>query len=630
MNTRDPKHPAPPEDDRFDDASEDQPEVAADDRAIGRALRYSLWVLIALLLIGVVVWWASQSTPTASTVQEAPLRAPQAAQQAQRSPPQVSFTDVGREWGIAFRHHSGAYGERLLPETMGGGVAIFDFDNDGLQDLLFVNGSDWPWREQSQPAPTAALYRNEGQGRFVDVTKGSGLDVPLYGMGVAIADVDGDGLRDVFLTAVGANRLFRNLGDGRFEDITAAAGVAGDPQAWSSGALFFDYDRDGKVDLFVLDYVQWSREIDAEIDYRLTGIGRAYGPPMNYAGTHSRLYRNLGGGRFEDVSAEAGIQINNPATGLPMGKGLAATVLDVDGDGWLDIMVANDTVQNFLFRNLGNGRFEEIGSISGLAYDNSGAATGAMGLDAAWYANNADQAVAVGNFANEMTSFYVAQSGSGLYTDESIVSGIGPDSRQALSFGLFFFDYDLDGLLDLFQTNGHIEDEINAVQPSQHYEQPSQLFWNCGAECSRPLQPVAAKSLGDLALPVVGRGAAYGDLDGDGDLDLVITQIGRPALILRNDQNTGNNWLRIALEGTQGNRDAIGALVTVRIGATTQRRLQMPGRSYLSSVEPILTFGLGKASTVDEVRVEWPEGGQTVLKGVAGGQLLTVSVRDAD
>lgn len=629
MSAQDPKSPTRPGSEAPDDFDQ-QPEVAADDRAIGRALRYSVWVLLAGLLIGIALWWASQSTPTSTTVQEAPLQPPQAAQQAQRSPPAVRFTEVSREWGIAFRHHNGAYGERLLPETMGGGVAIFDFDNDGQQDLLFVNSSDWPWREQNRPAATSALYRNLGQGRFVDATKGSGLDVPLYGMGVAIADVDGDGLRDVFLTAVGANRLYRNLGNGRFEDATATAGVAGDPQAWSTGALFFDFDRDGLVDLFVLDYVQWSREIDTEIDYRLTGIGRAYGPPMNYAGTHSTLYRNLGGGRFEDVSAAAGIQVNNPATGLPMGKGLAATALDIDGDGWLDIMVANDTVQNFLFRNLGNGRFEEIGAISGLAYDNSGSATGAMGVDAAWYANDDDQAVAVGNFANEMTSFYVAQAASGLYTDESIVSGIGPDSRQALSFGLFFFDYDLDGRLDLFQTNGHIEDEINAVQPSQHYEQPSQLFWNCGAECSRPLQPVAAATLGDLALPVVGRGAAYGDLDGDGDLDLVITQIGRPALILRNDQGGRTQWLRVALEGPPGNRDAIGARVSVRIGATTQRRLQMPARSYLSSVEPVLTFGLGDATTVDELRVDWPEGGQTILKGVAAGQLLNVSVRDAE
>jgi hypothetical protein len=626
MSMQDPDSPAGPEDDRLDE----QPEVAADDRAIGRALRYSLWVLLAGALIAVAVWWFGQDKAVVSTLDEAPLQAPQATPQPQRSPPRVRFADVGREWGIAFRHHNGAQGERLLPETMGGGVAIFDFDNDGLQDLLFVNGSDWPWQEPTRPAPTAALYRNLGQGRFADVTEGSGLDLPLYGMGVAIADVDGDGLRDVYLTAVGANRLLRNLGNGRFEDITAAAGVAGDPQAWSSGALYFDYDRDGKVDLFVLDYVQWSREIDAEIDYRLTGIGRAYGPPTNYAGTHSKLYRNLGGGRFEDVSASAGIRIDNPATGLPMGKGLAATALDIDADGWLDIMVANDTVQNFLFRNLGNGSFEEVGAISGLAYDNSGSATGAMGVDAAWYANNDDQAVAVGNFANEMTSFYVAQSGSGLYTDESIVSGVGPDSRQALSFGLFFLDYDLDGRLDLFQTNGHIEDEINAVQPSQHYEQASQLFWNCGDDCSRPLQPVAAETLGDLALPVVGRGAAYGDLDGDGDLDLVITQIGRPALVLRNDQDSGHQWLRVALEGPPGNRDAIGARVSLRVGGTTQRRLQMPGRSYLSSVEPILTFGLGEATSVDELRVDWPEGGQTVLKGVAGGQVLTVSVREAE
>ncbi len=600
-------------------------EVPEDDTVIARALSYSLLALIVILLGGLLLWWSLRPQAPVVVVDEAPISSPQASRSVVAQPPGVRFTDVTDEWGIAFRHVNGAYGERLLPETMGSGVAIFDMNGNGRQDLLFVNARPWPWRsEEGEVLPTAALYRNDGEGRFTDVTAGSGLDVPMYGVGVAVADLDGDGLRDVFITTVGENRLFRNLGEGRFEEITAAAGVGGAPDAWSTSALFFDYDRDGLLDLFVVNYVQWSREIDFEVDYRLTGIGRAYGPPTNYAGTHSYLYRNNGDGTFTDVSEASGIQVVNRATSLPMGKGLAVTAIDVDDDGWLDLLVANDTVQNFLFRNRGDGSFEDIATLAGVAFDNAGAATGAMGVDAAWYANNSDLAIGVGNFANEMTSFYVSQGGSGMFTDESIVSGIGPDSRQALSFGLFFFDYDLDGRVDMLQTNGHVEDEINSVQQSQHYEQPTQLFWNCGAACSRPMQTVSLSSAGDLGLPVVGRGAAFGDLDGDGSLDVVITQVARPPLVLRNDQATGHNWLRVSLQDTGRNRDAIGARVSVHSGGSVQQQRMMPGRSYLSYMEPILTFGLGGADRVDELRVRWSDGEETLINGVAPNQLLVV------
>lgn len=626
--SRDPREANRPSADREADPGDapclEDAEVPEDDRVIGRALRGSLAAVVLLGLLGLAFWLGSRPGSQVAAVSEAPLQAPRAVERPTLPPPKVGFTDVGRAWGIDFHHHNGAYGERLLPETMGSGVAIADLDADGRQDILFVNARSWPWQAAEGPPPTHALYRNAGAGRFVDITRGSGLDVSMYGTGVAVADLDGDGLPEVFIAAVGENRLFRNLGGGRFSDVTATAGVAGGAEDWSSAALFFDYDRDGRLDLFVLNYVQWSREIDTELDFRLTGIGRAYGPPTNYAGTHGVLYRNLGDGRFADVSAEAGIEVLNPATRLPMGKGLAVTAVDVDADGWLDLVVANDTVQNFLFRNLGNGRFEEIGAQSGVAFDNAGAATGAMGIDAAWYAGNRDLALGIGNFANEMSSFFVAQDGAGRFTDESIVSGIGPESRRALSFGLFFFDYDLDGHIDMLQTNGHIEDEINSVQPSQHYEQPSQLFWNCGGRCPRPFVPVPAAQLGALGQPVVGRGAAYGDLDGDGDLDIVITQAGRPPLVLRNDQALGHGWLRVMLVGEAGNRDAIGARVTLQAGGATQHRLQMPGRSYLSSVEPVLSFGLGKAAQVDELRVEWPDGGQTLLRGVAINQVLVV------
>ncbi|MGD2112532.1 MAG: CRTAC1 family protein, partial [Gammaproteobacteria bacterium] len=339
-------------------------------------------------------------------------------------------------------------------------------------------------------------------------------------------------------------------------------------------------------------------------------------------------YRNNGDGTFTDVSAAAGIQVDNPATGLPAGKALGVLPVDIDSDGWLDLVVSNDTVQNFLFLNRGDGTFEESGMVSGLAFDNSGKATGAMGIDAAAYNNDSELAVAVGNFSNEMSSFYVARGGVPVFTDEAIVSGIGSASRQALSFGLFFFDYDLDGQVDLLQTNGHVEDEINVVQPSQHYEQPTQLFWNCGPRCARNFVHVPLDATGDLGQPVVGRGTAYGDIDQDGDLDVVITQVNRAPLVLRNEQALGHHWLRVKVEGTGLNRDALGARVGLTAGGVTQTRTVMPSRSYLAQVELPVTFGLADAARVDELTVHWPDGKTRTLTDLAADQLLVVSYPD--
>jgi hypothetical protein len=602
-------------------------EVPADDRIIGQAFKWSLMVLGGALLVAGAIWLVLQRDTPAPVVEDAAQLAPQrVAEAVEVSPPSVHFTNVTRSVGVDFVHVNGAYGERLLPETMGGGVAFLDYDDDGLQDLLFVNSSTWPWRAQDVRRPSPALYRNLGDRSFENVTESTGLgEISFYGMGVAVADIDGDGYTDIFLTGVGPNRLLLNRGGERFVDVTSQAGVAGADDAWSSSAAFFDYDKDGDLDLFVCNYVQWSRELDLSVDYRLTGIGRAYGPPANYAGTHSYLYRNNGDGTFSDVSADAGIQINNAATGLPAGKGLAVHPVDIDRDGWLDLVVANDTVQNFLFLNKGDGTFEESGMVSGLAFDNSGKATGAMGIDAAAYNNDSELAVAVGNFANEMSSFYVARDGVSLFTDEAIVSGVGPESRQALSFGLFFFDYDLDGRVDLLQTNGHVEDEINVVQPSQHYEQPTQLFWNCGPQCARNYVHVPLEGTGDLGIPIVGRGAGYGDIDQDGDLDVVITQVNRAPLILRNDQALGHHWLRVKVEGRGLNRDALGARVEVTAGGITQTRMVMPSRSYLAQVELPVTFGLGDAARVDRVRVTWPDGDTRRLTDLAPDQMLVVA-----
>ena len=495
---------------------------------------------------------------------------------------------------------------------MGGGVAFFDFDNDGDQDLLLVDSRSWPWRDQRVAGGIPQLFANNGAGGFTNVTQDVGLDaVRLYGMGVAIADVNGDGFRDIYLTAVGKNKLLISQQGKRFMDETDTWGVAGADQDWSSSAAFFDMENDGDLDLIVANYVEWSREIDQVVDYRLTGVGRAYGPPTNYAGTHSRLFERTESG-FVDVSASAGIQVNNPATSLPAGKALGVLPADLDQDGLLDLVVANDTVQNFLFHNRGDGTFEEVGMASGLAFDNTGNSTGAMGLDLAYLDDQQNQVIAVGNFANEMTSFYMGPRNRLGFTDQSIVSGIGPGSRQALSFGLFFFDVDLDGRLDMLQTNGHVEDEINVVQPSQHYEQPTQLFWNCGSDCPRRFVLLENDGLADLSRPIVGRGASYADIDNDGDLDVLITQVGRSPLLLRNDQQTGHGWLRLDIGGYANNQDAIGARVEVQMASgQIQERVVMPSRSYLAQTELPITIGMAAEDGPVNVTVTWPDGQRT-------------------
>jgi hypothetical protein len=598
--------------------------TAATDEVIGHAFRRSLITAAVIAALAAAAWLVSRSLQQEEPVVEAPPAAPVSVVHDIR-PPDVRFTDVTRMAGIEFRHVTGAYGEKLLPETMGSGAAFFDYDGDSDQDLLLINGDFWPERtDAATPRPTMKLYQNDGRGMFSDVTESTGLAVALCGMGVAAGDYDNDGDSDILVTAYGPNRLFRNDG-GRFTDVTAAAGVAGEDETWSTSAGFFDMDNDGDLDLFVANYVQWSRQIDLDVNFQLTGIGRAYGPPNAYRGTWNYLYRNDGGGRFTDVSADSGIRVDNPATGAPMGKALAVVPVDVDRDGWLDLLVANDTVQNFLFHNRGNGTFEERGSEFGVAFDRDGKATGAMGADAAHFRNDPELGVAIGNFANEMTSLYVTQGAAPPLTDEAIVEGIGPASRLALTFGLFFFDYDLDGRLDLLQANGHLEGDINRVQSSQHYRQPPQLFWNCGDGCRTGFLAQPADVTGDFGTPLVGRGAAYADIDGDGDLDIVITQNGGAPLLLRNDQALGHHWLRIRLTGTRANRDAIGARVEVRAGGITQVRQLMPIRSYLSQVESVLTFGLGSADRVDSVEVHWPDGSRQSVAGAKVDTLLEIT-----
>ncbi|WP_153558376.1 CRTAC1 family protein [Roseimaritima sediminicola] len=586
-----------------------------DDAVIGRALKASLAgiVVIAGLILAVVyVLNRPEPPPPIKETALAPV-AVRAVSPVQ--PPRVPFEDITAAAGIDWRHNNGARGDKLLPETMGGGCAFFDFDSDGDPDILLVNSTDWPWDTPSDRSQTAALYRNDN-GTFVDVTAGSGLDTPLYGMGAAVGDFDNDGHVDVFLTAVGTNRLFRNLGDGRFEDVTDTAGVGGDENRWSTSAGWFDYDNDGDLDLFVCNYVQWSREYDQSQGFQLVGGGRAYGRPQNFEGTFPYLYRNDGGGRFTDVSAEAGIQIRNPATDVPLAKSLGVVFCDFDNNGALDVVVANDTVQNLLLQNDGQGSFTEVGTLAGIAFDATGNARGAMGIDVGAIRDRKNLAVAIGNFSNEMTALYVTRDGEMNFYDEAVATGLGPSTRLLLTFGVAYLDYDLDGRLDLVCANGHLEEDIHRVQPSQHYEQPPQLFWNAGPEQGTEFLPVGEALVGeDLLQPMVGRGATYADIDGDGDLDLLLTASGQQPRLLRNDQQLDHHWLRIRLvgDGQRTNRDAIGCWVEVTSGDTIQRKQVMPTRSYLSQVELPLTFGLDANETPPEVVVIWSDGARQEL-----------------
>lgn len=589
---------------------------------IRRAFVLSTAGIILVAVAGLSLYWLKHPPSEEQPVENVRIEAPTLPQAPPDQPPPVSFTDITESAGIGFVHVNGAYGERLMPETIGGGAAFLDYDRDGDQDLLLVNSREWKDHAKEDQPPTQALYANDGQGRFTDVTQAAGLALNFYGMGVAVGDYDGDGWDDVYLTSLNENHLLRN-NQGRFEDMSATAGVSGDPDTWSSSAAFFDYDRDGDLDLFVVNYVRWSRTIDLDIDFRLTGLGRAYGAPVNFTGTQNKLYRNEGGGRFLDVSKAAGIELTDPVSGRPTGKGLGVVPLDYDRDGWTDLAVANDTVRNLLYHNRGNGTFEEVGIFEGIAYDRNGKSSSSMGIDAAHYRNDPEMGIAVGKFANEMSSLFVTADSHTPFIDEGMIEGLGPASRIPLTFGLLFLDYDLDGRQDLLLANGHLEHEINKVQQSQTYAQPPQLFWNCGDGCSGRFVPVTEG--GDLTVPLVGRGIAYADIDSDGDLDILITQNGRRPVMLRNDQQTGHHWVRVKLVGRAPNTDAIGARVSLTAGGRTQVRELFPARGYMSSVALPLTFGLGPNDRIETLSVRWPDGQEQHLSPDSVDRLVTIT-----
>jgi len=545
---------------------------------------------------------AAATTSTASTA---------SSRSATTSSPQVPFTlfkNITREAGIDFLHVSGAYGDKLLPESMGGGVAFFDYDGDGAPDLLFINSTVWPGHSAADKAPpTMGLYHNDGHGHFTNVTAGSGLDVSLYGMGVAIGDYDNDGRPDVFISGVNGNHLFHNEGNGHFRDVTADAQIGGSGTDWSTSCAWIDYDNDGLLDLFVCNYVSWSPQIDLA-NASADPATRTYGQPTRFAGTFCYLYHNEGDGRFRDVSASAGIQVKN-ASGAPAAKAMGVVPVDLDGDGFIDLVVSNDGVQNFVFHNEGNGTFKEIGALSGAGFDSFGRARGGMGVDAAHFANDGSMGILVGNFANEMSALYVSDETHLNFTDEGANQGVGPAGVALLKFGAFFFDYDNDGRLDALFVDGHLDPAIDKFQPGQHYRQPAQLFWNSGSTRGSRFILVSPEKCGsDLGTPMAGRGSAFADIDGDGDPDVVITQIDGTPMLLRNDQALGHHFLRLKLVGTRSNRDAIGARVRVRVGSQIIERQVMPTRSYLSQSELPITIGLGTQSRPDDVEIVWPRG----------------------
>ena len=522
--------------------------------------------------------------------------------------PFVTFTDVTAQAGITFRHTSGAFGKKYLPETLGSGAAFLDVDNDGWQDILLVNSRNWPSHPGAKTFP--ALYRNNQNGTFTDVTRQAGLAVEMYGMGVAAADYDNDGNVDVYITGLGRNYLFRNTGGGRFADVTAAAGVAS--SGFSTSAVWFDYDHDGRLDLFVAHYVDWS--IEHDLFCTLDGKTKSYCTPESYKGQSPTLYRNRGDGTFEDVTKKAGLY---DATS----KGLGVATLDYDEDGWPDLVVTNDTQPNRLYRNQRNGTFADVGMTAGIAFNEAGVARAGMGVDTGDFDGSGHDGIVIGNFSNEMMTLY-ANDGKGLYIDEAPTSTIGKASLLTLTFGCFFFDADLDGRLDIFAANGHVADDINRVQPKVTYAEPAHLFRNLG---SRKFEEATANAGPALLERVVARGAAYGDFDNDGDLDLLITTNNGPARLLRNDGGNRNHLLRIRTVGTVSNRDGIGAKVKVTVDKGVVRRATVKtGSSYLSQSELPLTFGLGSSTGVASIEITWPGGRVDTVPATAADQMLTI------
>jgi hypothetical protein len=518
--------------------------------------------------------------------------------------PGFTLTDVTVAAGLAFRHNNGAFGRKLLPETLGSGCAFLDYDGDGWQDILLVNGMH-P-RDRRKERSTLRLYRNNRNGTFTDVTRAARLDVELYGMGVAVGDFDNDGYSDVLVTCVGQNRLFRNTGKGTFVDVTRASGLGG-REGFSTSAMWVDIDRDGFLDLFVCNYVRWSAEHD--VFCSLDGKQKSYCTPEAYRGETCWLFRNRGNGTFEDVTATCGIFDSSS-------KSLGVALIDHDQDGWPDLFVANDTQPNKLYRNLRNGTFRDVALEAGVALNEDGKARAGMGIDVAEIGHSSRPTAAITNFEGEMIGLH-QQVEAGRYEDVARRAGVGGPSRNSLGFGCVFADLDLDGAMDLIVANGHIDDTVRNIRGNVGHAQPPQLFLNQGQGRFRE---AAALAGGGFAAPKVGRGLACGDFDGDGDVDVLLTTNNGPAYLFRNDVTAGQRSLRFRLVGTRSNRDAIGASVRIFHDGTSQARAVKSGSSYLSQSELPVTFGVGRRDRIARVVITWPSGSSQEFKDVETGR----------
>jgi hypothetical protein len=520
---------------------------------------------------------------------------------------EIQFVDVTDPAGIRFIHENGASGKKYLPETMGSGGAFLDYNGDGWLDILLLNGMKFRNRSTDRTFP--ALYRNNGDDTFTDVTREAGLAVQFFGMGVSAADYDNDGDTDLYISGVGQDRIYQNQNNGRFKDVTTSSGL--DNLDYGTSSAFLDFDRDGYLDLFVANYVKWSQQED--IYCSLDGKSKSYCTPEPYHGTSPRLFRNLGDGSFEDVTKKAQLYDDT-------NKGLGVLVFDYNNDGWPDLMLANDTQPNKLWENNHDGTFQEIGVLAGVAFSEDGVARGAMGIDAGDYDRSGFESVVIGNFSNEMLSLYHNE-GSGFFIDDAPVSSVGPASLLSLTFGCFFFDFDLDGFLDIFTANGHVENDISQVQKRVSYAQPPQLFRNLDG---RRFKEVTLQMGQEFARPRVARGAAYADYDNDGDLDILVTVCGGPARLFRNEGGNRNNWLGIELRGKQSNRDGIGSAVILRAGGISQRSIVRTGGSYCSQSQLRLTFGLGSIDQVDSIEIQWPSGASQLVENPTINQLIQI------
>jgi len=521
----------------------------------------------------------------------------------------IHFADITRSAGIHFVHNNGAFGKKYLPETLGPGVAFIDYNNDGWQDIFFVNGTRWPGHPGAVTTP--ALYRNNRDGTFTDVTRQAGLAIPMYGLGVAVGDYLNNGYDDLFVTAYGGNHLFRNNGDGTFTDVTREAGLArSGTEGLSTSAAWVDADRDGRLDLLVANYVQWSPQTD--LYCTMDGVHKSYCTPESYKGASLELWHNNGNGTFTDVTKQAGLYD-------PTSKSLGIAILDANQDGWPDIAVSNDTEPNKLYINNRNGTFTERGIPEGIAYSEDGVARAGMGIAAADYDQSGYPSLLITNFSNQMIALYQNQE-NGLFVDQAPTSAIGHTSLLTLGFGCFFFDYDLDGWPDIFVVDGHLDPAIEAIQRRVHYAEPPHLYRNLDG---KNFVDVAAQMGAAFDAPRVGRGAAYGDINNDGAPDIVITTNGGPAQLFEN-QGATNHALRIKLVGTKSNRDGIGSVVWVQSDTTSQKQMLTSGSSYLSASELVLTFGLGTSTKANIIEIHWPSGAVTRLTNVPADQILTI------